>query len=56
MHVHLDVEIIQLIRLRHPINDICQLLHVSATRCHLQGVIIKNLYTPTCQSSLGFLL
>jgi len=35
--------------LRGTTHYIHQLLHVSATRCHLQGVITTKMYVPTCQ-------
>ena len=35
--------------LRGTTHDIHQLLHISALRCHLQGVITTKMYMPTCQ-------
>ena len=34
---------------RYTVYDTYRLLHVSVWRCHNQGVIITNVYKPTCQ-------
>jgi hypothetical protein len=54
---HLSISISSdLCTLWYTIYDICQLLRVSAPRCHPQGVFITKLYKPTCHSKFCSLL